>query len=91
MNNQVKNNTIPRRQFIGLAGGAVGMAALATLGIRSGWAANPLSTNLNEIETEENSTDILVIGGGMAGLYAGFERTIGVIGSDPFRKRDICL
>ncbi len=70
MNKQIKNNAIPRRQFIGLAGGAIGMAAMASLGIRSGWASNPSTVDVNKISTVESNTDILVIGSGMAGLFA---------------------
>lgn len=61
---------IPRREFLGLAGGALGMAAFASLGIRDGWAANPTTIDTNNISADELVTDVLVIGGGMAGLFA---------------------
>lgn len=70
MSNQNKQKDIPRRQFLGIAGGALGLAALASVGIREGWAANPSSFSTNDILKEETNTDVLVIGGGMAGLFA---------------------
>ena len=45
--NQNKRN-ISRRHFLGLAGGAVGMAALASMGIYSGWAEN-----ISELDPEK--------------------------------------
>ncbi len=93
-----------RRRFVTLAGGAAGMAALASTGIPKGWASNTPELNPEKMKQQEHSTDVLVIGGGMAGLFAavkahdagagypdGFKRTPGIIGSDPLCKRNICL
>ncbi|MDX2414319.1 MAG: FAD-binding protein, partial [Bacteroidales bacterium] len=70
MSNQLANKNMPRRKFIGLAGGAVGMAAMSSLGLRTAWARNISTLDVKKMSTEENSTDVLVIGGGMAGLFA---------------------
>ena len=70
MNNSQENRNISRRHFLGLAGGAVGMAAVASMGFPSSWAANNPEIDINNIEQQNNETDVLVIGGGMAGLFA---------------------
>lgn len=65
-----ENNNISRRQFMALAGGAAGMAALAASGVSTGWAANTSKIDFDKIKYQENKTEILVIGSGMAGLFA---------------------
>ncbi|WP_218972240.1 FAD-dependent oxidoreductase [Labilibaculum filiforme] len=62
-------NEMSRRKFMGLAGGAIGMATLASMGI-PGWAANKIKIDPESLEYLEKETDVLVIGGGMAGLFA---------------------
>ncbi|BAX81584.1 FAD-dependent oxidoreductase [Labilibaculum antarcticum] len=69
MTNTNNRNEITRRKFMGLAGGAIGMATLASMGI-AGWAANKTDIDLKSLKYIEEETDILVIGGGMAGLFA---------------------
>ena len=64
------NTDIFRRQFLALAGGAVGMAALASSNMSTSWAANNLEVDVEKIGLLENETDVLVVGGGMAGLFA---------------------
>ncbi|MRT93525.1 FAD-binding protein [Ancylomarina sp. 16SWW S1-10-2] len=63
------SNEMSRRKFMGLAGGALGMAAIASMGV-AGWAANKLEIDPEALEYLENETDVLIIGGGMAGLFA---------------------
>ncbi len=46
------------------------MAALIPMGIASGWAANQSTMNPQKMNAQEENTDVLVIGGGMAGLFA---------------------
>jgi len=70
MNHSKEKPEMSRRKFIGLAGGAAGMAALLSMGIPSSWAVNKSLINPNKINYQENETDVLVIGGGMAGLFA---------------------
>lgn len=65
-----ENKGISRRQFMAMAGGAAGVVALASLGIAPGWSANDSKLDINKLRYQENETDVLVIGSGMAGLFA---------------------
>jgi len=65
-----EKNVISRRNFLTLAGGTMGMAALAGLGVPMGWGKNKSEIKLNSMSNKISTTDILVIGGGMAGLFA---------------------
>lgn len=91
-------NSISRRNFIGLAGGA-SLAAIASLGVATDWALNDLEIDLNELEMDYMSTDALVIGSGMAGLFAAVKAhdaganvmmvskgRLGASGQTPFAK-----
>lgn len=69
MNEKEKTN-MSRRQFLGLATGVVGAATIASMGIPLRLSANNLEINLDDIKYNETETDILVIGSGMAGLFA---------------------
>ena len=64
------DTAMSRRRFMTLVGGAAGMATLAGLGIPAGWAANESKVKIGAINTLESVTDVLVIGGGMSGLFA---------------------
>lgn len=70
MDNSTEKREISRRHFLGLAGGAAGIAALASMGISGGWTENSVEIDLKDIKRESSNTDVLVIGGGMAGLFA---------------------
>ena len=61
---------LSRRQFLGLAGGVVGAGVLASVGLNIHWSKNEREIDLSNIEYKETETEILVIGGGMAGLFA---------------------
>lgn len=61
---------ISRRHFMAIAGGVAGMATMAAAGVPSGWAANHSTIDVKHIARNEHRTDVLVIGGGMAGLFA---------------------
>jgi len=91
-------NSISRRNFIGLAGGA-SLAAIASLGVATDWALNDLEIDLDELEMDYMSTDVLVIGSGMAGLFAAVKAhdaganvmmvskgRLGASGQTPFAK-----
>ncbi|MDB4584273.1 FAD-binding protein [Draconibacterium sp.] len=69
MKNVHNKHTISRRQFVGMAAGAAGSAMLG-IGALSGWAENSPKMENTELNKREYETDILVIGGGMAGLFA---------------------
>lgn len=70
MSNSQESNSISRRHFLGLAGGAAGMAALASMGVSTSWANNNSEIDIDNIEHQESETDVLVIGSGMGGLFA---------------------
>ncbi|MBC8486876.1 MAG: FAD-binding protein [Bacteroidetes bacterium] len=70
MNNSDSNTGMTRRKFITVAGGVAGLAALGSMGIYSGWGKNETELNTEEMMNEEHSSDVLVIGSGMAGLFA---------------------
>ncbi|BHH84500.1 FAD-dependent oxidoreductase [Desulforhopalus sp. 52FAK] len=65
-----EDNSISRRQFMVAAGGVAGVATLAALGLQTGWATNKSSVNTTSIGRVDKTTDVLVVGGGMAGLFA---------------------
>ena len=70
MRNSQENSSISRRHFLGLAGGAAGMAALVSMGVSTSWAKNNPEIDIDNIDHQESETDVLVIGSGMAGLFA---------------------
>lgn len=62
--------SMSRRRFMAIAGGVAGMASLAYAGIGTGWAANKVSVDPSKYRYIDRKSDVLVIGGGMAGLFA---------------------
>ncbi len=70
MKNPGQDNTLSRRHFMALAGGFAGMATLTAMGIPTGWATNNSKINIDTVNVQDNTTDVLVIGSGMAGLFA---------------------
>ena len=73
MTSSQKTKNVSRRQFVKIAGGAAGLAAMAAIGVSLG--AEECTANIPEIDadkmtTVENETDVLVVGGGIAGLFA---------------------
>lgn len=63
-------NTINRRQFITIAGAATTLATLAAMGYPLGWSKNKTHVNVDKVNHSIITTDVLVIGSGMAGLFA---------------------
>jgi succinate dehydrogenase/fumarate reductase flavoprotein subunit len=62
-----------RRNFMAIAGGAAGLAAMAAMGISA--KQGECSPNIPEIDidkmtTTENEVDVLIVGSGIAGLFA---------------------
>jgi succinate dehydrogenase/fumarate reductase flavoprotein subunit len=55
-----------RREFLALSGATAGLAALGL----SAWADNHVEIAVDAVTNTDHSTDVLVIGGGMAGLFA---------------------
>ncbi len=70
MSNLQEKQDMSRRKFLGLAGGAAGMAAFMSMGLPSSWATNNPLINPEDMKYQDDETDVLVIGGGMAGLFA---------------------
>jgi len=71
---------ISRREFITVSGvAAAGLAAFSSMGIPkafglgAGWGKNEAEIKTNEMESTNFSTDVLVIGSGMAGLFAAIK------------------
>jgi len=99
MSKSQNNKQISRRHFISLAGGAAGMAALASTGIAMGWGDNVPELDPEQLDHQDHGTDVLVIGGGMAGLFAAVKAhdagaktllvskgRLGASGQTPFAK-----
>ncbi len=99
MDNTEEKQNVSRRDFIAMAGGLVGIAAFSSIGIPSGWAENNMSIDTDKINYKNITTDVLVIGGGMAGLFAAVKAhdagakvlliskgRLGASGQTPFAK-----
>ena len=99
MSNPEDNHGLSRRQFLGLTSGVAGMAALVSMGIPPGWADNTTAVDLQKRADKAYETDVLVIGGGMAGLFAAVKAhdagakvmmiskgRLGASGQTPFAK-----
>jgi len=100
MSSSENNHDLSRRQFLGLTSGIASMATLASMGISTdGWATNTTSIDPEAIVNQDYQTDVLVIGGGMAGLFAAVKAhdagakvmmvskgRLGASGQTPFAK-----
>jgi len=93
------NNNVSRRQFLGLSGGLAGVAALAALSSKSSYASTKPKANISKMKYENMQTEVLVIGGGMAALFASVKAhdngskvlivskgRLGASGQTPFAK-----
>ncbi|SFS38711.1 FAD-dependent oxidoreductase [Lutibacter maritimus] len=92
-------NNLSRRKFIALAGGAASFAAIAAMGLPTDWALNTTKVDVDSLSFDKIKTDVLVIGGGMAGLFAAVKAhdagakvlmvskgRLGASGQTPFAK-----
>jgi succinate dehydrogenase/fumarate reductase flavoprotein subunit len=73
MTKKQKPKDMSRRKFMTIAGGAAGLAAMAAMGLSAKDGA--CSVNIPEIDIDkvtyaENEADLLVVGSGIAGLFA---------------------
>lgn len=55
-----------RREFLALSGATAGIASVRV----TAWAQNNIEIDVDTITNTDHATDVLVIGGGMAGLIA---------------------
>ncbi|MFY0712926.1 FAD-binding protein [Seonamhaeicola sp. NFXS20] len=97
MKKDTKN--ISRRKFITLTGGAAGFVAMGGFGMNMDWAINNQEIDAETLENNTISTDVLVVGSGMAGLFAAVKAhdaganvlmvskgRLGASGQTPFAK-----
>ncbi len=70
MNKSNKNDHLSRRQFVAITGGTIGLAALGSLGLMAAYQENEREVDPADFKYQENEADVLVIGSGMAGLFA---------------------
>ena len=70
MHNENEEEIISRRKFLGLSASIAGIASIGGLGMSLGWAENIPEVDMENIKETEKEVDVLVIGGGMAGLFA---------------------
>ena len=91
---------ISRRKFISLAGGAAAsFAAISAMGMPLDWALNNPEIDVDSLNADTINTDVLVIGSGMAGLFAAVKAhdagakvvmvskgRLGASGQTPFAK-----
>lgn len=64
---------LSRRKFMAIAGGAAGLATMAAIGLspkEGACSPNIIKIDASTITSTENEADVLVIGGGIAGLFA---------------------
>lgn len=102
----MKHNKIEvsRRQFMGMAGSVIGASALASMGVfASEQKVNKPQIDAKNFSAKTHTTDVLVIGGGIAGVFAAkdaFDAGASVImvskgrlgssGQTPFGKGVFC-
>lgn len=99
MHDNIEKELITRRKFLGLSASAAGIASLGSLGMSLGWAENVTEVESKNIKKTVKVVDVLVIGGGMAGLFASVKAhdagskvmmvskgRLGTSGQTPFAK-----
>lgn len=64
------DTTMSRRQFMGAAAGVAGVTAFAAMAFDAPPVTNRPKVNVKDFRQETRETDVLVIGGGMAALFA---------------------
>lgn len=70
MKTSKKQPGMSRRTFMAMAGGAASLAAMAAMGIPTECRANIPDIDIDEMTREEKEVDVLVVGSGMAGVFA---------------------
>ena len=99
MKNENEKQQMSRRKFITLAGAATSFAAISSIGMSMDWALNNPEVDIDSLDVEKINTDVLVVGSGMAGLFAAVKAhdagskvlmvskgRLGASGQTPFAK-----
>ena len=99
MKKKATKSNMSRRKFITLAGGAASFAAMSAMGMSMDWTLNNPEIDVDSLNVDKISTDVLVIGSGMAGLFAAVKAhhagakvlmvskgRLGASGQTPFAK-----
>lgn len=64
----MRTENLSRRGFMGLTGAVAGAMMLG--GYEMGWGKNETKVNTKKLKIKKYQTDVLVVGGGMAGLFS---------------------
>ena len=93
------NDLLSRRSFLEISASGLGLAALSSMNLTSAWAENIVKVDKKNIRKTENEVDVLVVGGGMAGVFAAVKAhdagakvmlvskgRVGTSGQTPFAK-----
>ena len=97
--NKNEENALSRRNFLGWAGATAGIATIAAIGLEQDQELNLPVIDPNDFVEEEHQVDVLVIGAGVAGLFASVKAHdagakvmlvakggVGTSGQTPFAK-----
>ena len=66
----MNKDNVTRREFLGITSSAIGAISLSGLSSTLGWAENIVKVDFKNIKETDKEVDVLVIGSGMAGLFA---------------------
>ncbi len=99
MKTENEKQQMSRRKFITLAGAATSFAAISSIGMSMDWALNNPEIDIDSLDVDKINTDVLVVGSGMAGLFAAVKAhdagskvlmvskgRLGASGQTPFAK-----
>ncbi|WP_309496473.1 FAD-binding protein [Sulfurovum sp.] len=94
-----EKDVFSRRAFLGLAGAAAGVATIAAIGMDQDQQANVPDIDPDAFKQQDHQNDVLVIGGGVAGVFAAVKAKdagadvllvakggLGTSGQTPFAK-----
>lgn len=70
MTDSRNSREISRRHFMALTSGAAGVTAMALMGLRQGKTEGQPDTAVSQIGQRDDEVDVLVVGSGIAGVFA---------------------